>query len=272
MLWLAEGLTSFMDDLFILRAGLCSLEEYLTIQKGYFEKYYQSEGRHIQSLEESSFDAWIKLYRQEENTRNSTVSYYLKGGLVFSVLNCLLLPYQHCIDDVILGLWQLWCERPEQGLTTEEVLTLIESLSSASVRQQFQQLLSSTEEIDFAAYYQEIGLQFVWETDKAIDLGVQWEMNKHRLMIKSVRRESVANRQGLCAGDELLAINHTRIYPEEQDKLNQWLCPQQHYLFLVARLGQLVELSIVTDALPAKLQQLHSCDHELTLRALKVNL
>ena len=87
MLWLVEGLTSFVDELFIYQMNLCSLDEYLEMQKNNLIRYYDTAGRKFDSLEDSSFDSWIKLYRPHENSKNSTVSYYLKGGLIFSMLN-----------------------------------------------------------------------------------------------------------------------------------------------------------------------------------------
>ena len=87
MHWLTEGLTSFMDELLVYRSGLISLEEYLGMQTKNLNRYFSTIGKKFHSLEDASFDAWIKLYRPDENTANSSISYYLKGGLVFSTLH-----------------------------------------------------------------------------------------------------------------------------------------------------------------------------------------
>src|SRR5690606_1238289 len=103
MLWLAEGLTVFMDELCVLRAGLSTLSEYLEQQKNNINRYLATPGRRFHSLEESSFNAWIKLYRPDENTGNSSVSYYLKGGLAFFVLNAWLVQIGKSINDLIVA-------------------------------------------------------------------------------------------------------------------------------------------------------------------------
>jgi predicted metalloprotease with PDZ domain len=128
LLWLAEGLTSFMDDLFVYRAGLSTLEEYLDAVKGHFETYFSTPGRYFHSLEQSSFNAWVKLYRPDENSKNSSVSYYLKGGLVFMVLHGLLIEKGKSINDLLISLWTQFKQRPDQGVTKQEIYQLIENL------------------------------------------------------------------------------------------------------------------------------------------------
>ena len=83
MLWLAGCLTSFMDELFVYQCGVVSLEEYLELQVKNFNRYYDTLGRKFHSLHESAFNAWNVLYKPHENGINSTISYYLKGGIHF---------------------------------------------------------------------------------------------------------------------------------------------------------------------------------------------
>ena len=90
LLWLAEGLTSLMDELFVYRMGLISIDEYLEMQKDNLNRYYATPGKKFHSLDDSSYNAWIKLYRPDENSHNSSISYYLKGGIVFFALNIML--------------------------------------------------------------------------------------------------------------------------------------------------------------------------------------
>ena len=82
-----EGLTSFMDELFVYQAGLITLEEYLQLQAKNLKRYYKTPGRKFHSLEESGFNAWNTLYKPTENSMNSSISYYLKGGIAFFILN-----------------------------------------------------------------------------------------------------------------------------------------------------------------------------------------
>ena len=116
MHWLTEGLTSFMDRLLVLRSGLMSVEEYLERLVREFNDYSQILGRKFHSLEESSFNAWIKLYRPDENSKNSSVSYYLKGGLVFLALQCMLSQKHRDITDLLGLLWQRYLRDPQLGV------------------------------------------------------------------------------------------------------------------------------------------------------------
>jgi predicted metalloprotease with PDZ domain len=81
-LWIFEGFTSYYDDLILLRSGVISQKSYLDLLKAQIDRYLQNPGRFIQSVSESSFDAWIKFYRQDENSNNAGTSYYNKGSLV----------------------------------------------------------------------------------------------------------------------------------------------------------------------------------------------
>jgi predicted metalloprotease with PDZ domain len=159
LLWLAEGLTSLMDDLFVYRANLSTLEEYLDIVKGNIETYLNTPGRMYHTLEQSSFNAWIKLYRPDENSKNSSVSYYLKGGLVFTVLHALLFEKGRSIDDVIHLLWQDYKSRPGTGVTREDVYRMVKEVGGDEVLQKFSTMVETTEDIDFDSAFKKMGCE-----------------------------------------------------------------------------------------------------------------
>ena len=134
LLWLAEGLTSFMDELFVFRSDLIDLNEYLDLQKKNLERYFDTPGRKFHSLEQSSFNAWNKLYRPDENSLNSSISYYLKGGIAFFVLNVLLKNEGRGIDDFIQELWKDYKKDPSVGIENEFIFQLVEKLGGVEVR------------------------------------------------------------------------------------------------------------------------------------------
>jgi predicted metalloprotease with PDZ domain len=101
LLWIFEGFTSYYDDLILLRSGVISQTSYLKLLKAQMDRYLQNPGRFIQSVSESSFDAWIKFYRQDENSNNAGTSYYNKGALVAL---CLDLGYA-----LMTQVWMLYC-------------------------------------------------------------------------------------------------------------------------------------------------------------------
>jgi len=256
MLWLAEGLTSFMDDLLVYRAGLSTLEEYLEALKGHLEVYYATPGRKFHSLEQSSFNAWIKLYRPDENYKNSSMSYYLKGGLVFLALHGELLKVGKSINDLLLKLWDFYKSRPEKGLSKEEFYQVVEELAGAKNLELFSSMIETTKEIDFDTVLKNLGLELKWHRPLVPWLGVDWEFNGDRVFVKSVTLDSPAYKSGLNAGDEILFLNRQRILREDTDKMTSYLMVDRTYEVIVSRLGRWSELSLIPELSPQVIKEI----------------
>ncbi|MCB9095045.1 MAG: PDZ domain-containing protein [Halobacteriovoraceae bacterium] len=255
MLWLAEGLTSFMDNYFVYKSGLCTGDEYWELIKADLNKYYKIEGRRFDSLEESSFDAWIKLYRPHENSKNSTISYYLKGGLVFLVLHARLLEKGKSIEDLVHGLWSFYKKRPDQGMNKAEFLELLENLTDKSVSEEFQTMISTTEDIDFEKILKKHNIELQWKK-KESDLAVDWTYKNNRVFVGMVQLDGPAYRAGLNAGDEIIAINATRVLKEDIKELTKYLKDETPHRFLVCRNGSLLELDVMKDKSSMQVQKI----------------
>lgn len=269
MLWLAEGLTSFMDDLFVYRAGLCTLEEYLEMVKGNLEAYYSTPGRKFHSLADSSFNAWIKLYRPDENSRNSSISYYLKGGLVFNVLHSLLKEKGKGIDDLLKLLWADYKKRPERGVTTAEVYGMVKELGGGEILATFQSMVETTQEIDLEGSFRRLGLELVWQEATPVWLGAAWDFAADRVLVKEVALDSPAAKCGLNPADELVALNGLRILKEDVEKWPQILKADQPYELIVARLGKLTKLDFMPEKGPRTLKEIKIVDRVLAEEKLK---
>jgi predicted metalloprotease with PDZ domain len=267
MHWLTEGLTSFMDELFVLRSGLCSLEEYLEMQTKNLNFYYSTPGKKFHSLEDSSFNAWIKLYRPDENSRNSSISYYLKGGLVFSTLHFEFKKAGKNINDLLTALWDRYLANPKVGVTTGEVLNMIEEIGNSKIRELFETRISTTEDIDFETYYKNIGLEFEWEEADSIDLGCLFGYEGDRVIIDSVVLDSAAYDCGLNAKDEILAINNMRVLKEDMSQLNDMLLMNTNYKFTVCRLGTIMDIQVALKKSDRKLKSINIIDEKKALEA-----
>lgn len=263
MLWLAEGLTSFMDDLLVYRAGLSSLEEYLDQIKPYFEAFYQTPGRKFHSLEQSSFNAWIKLYRPDENTKNSSVSYYLKGGLVFTVLHALLLKKGKSIDDLLTMLWKDFKDRPERGVTTAEVYDMITTLAGQETTHAFSVMVETTKDIDFESALKSMGCEFVWSEPKSPWLGIEWEFQSERAFVKIVLLDSPAYRAGINAGDEIVFLNGLRFHREDTVELGMLLEIDKAYEIILSRMGKLERVEVIPTTAPRVLKEIAVRDRQL---------
>ncbi|MEX0798484.1 MAG: PDZ domain-containing protein [Bacteriovoracaceae bacterium] len=260
MHWLTEGLTSFMDDLFVYRAGLSSLEEYLGIIKDFLNKYFSIPGKKFHSLEESSFNAWVKLYRPDENSNNSSISYYLKGGLVFSTLHFDLKKKGKSVNDLLDALWKRYLANPSEGVESFEVLDMIEKIGGKDVRELFEMRISTTEDIDFESYYKEAGCEFVWDETPAPYLGANLLFQGDRAFVESVTLDSPAHKAGLNAGDEILAIDRIRFLKDDADKFEEMLLPDQKYDFSIARLGKIFNVEIRAQKRPKLLKEIKVAD------------
>ena len=258
MLWLVEGLTSFMDDLFVYRSGLCTLEEYLEVLRKKLDRYWKTPGRMFSSLEESSFNAWIKLYRPDENTSNSSISYYLKGGIVFWALNVLLYEQGKTIDELLLLLWNRYKQRPETGLTEDEVYQMLEKLGGKKVSESFVNMVRTTEELDLEKIFHSVGLQFEWEQfdkDKA-HLGADFICEGDRLLIKSVMLDGPAHKSGFNAGDEIIALDGIRVLDRHEFQDGEGLLAGREYMVTVSRLQQLREIVLIPGHCPKSLKKI----------------
>lgn len=269
LLWLAEGLTSFMDDLFVYRAGVSTLEEYLEIVKGNFEVYFSTPGRLYHSLEQSSFNAWVKLYRPDENSRNSSVSYYLKGGLVFSVLHSLLVEKGKSINDLLLGLWEDYKKRPDVGITKEGVYTLIKNLGGEEVLNQFSTMVETTQDIDFDSAFKKLGCEFKWTESNAPWLGIEWDFIADRALVKGVALDGPAHKSGLNSGDEIIFLNGLRFLKEDAERFGTMMLLDQPYEFLISRLGKLERVEITPTKAPRSLKEIAVVDRDKAQKAFK---
>lgn len=204
LLWFFEGFTSYFDDLLLCRAGLINNTDYLTILNKTINQVLQTPGRYVQSVAQASFDAWVKYYRQDENTLNTTVSYYSKGALVALCLDLSLRTSgTTSLDAVMRSLWQRCAGGP---MNERDLLGVIADLSSPTIAEQLVQWVHGTDELPLKSCLEHHGVNY--ETTNATQLDrLGLKVKEHNgLFIKSVLRDSLAEQAGFAAGDEWLGI------------------------------------------------------------------
>jgi predicted metalloprotease with PDZ domain len=262
LLWLAEGLTSLMDELFLYRASLITIEEYLEMQRENINRYLNVPGRRLHTLDDSSYNAWIKLYRPDENMNNSSVSYYLKGGIAFFALNILFSEKNKSINDLLKLLWNDYNQNPERGLIPDQVYDMVEEIGGKEIREKFIEMTSTTKEIDLEFLCNKAGLKFDWEKTDTAWLGFDAEFHSDRVSIKSVITDGPAFKAGLNAGDEIIAINGMRILKDRYNDFSKFLHINKSYIFTVSRLNILHEINLIVGVAPAKLKAITVVDNE----------
>ena len=204
LLWFFEGFTSYYDDLLLRRAGLIDDGTYLKLVTKTIHQVVQTPGRAIQTVAQASFDAWVKYYRQDENTPNATVSYYTKGSLVALCLDLALRRGgKTSLDAVMRALWK----RCEGGPMSEgDLRAVLQELSGRSFDTELAQWVHSTAELPLAELLGAHGVQLKPETAQwAQKLGLR-VTETHSVNLKTVLRGGLAESAGMAAGDEWLGI------------------------------------------------------------------
>ena len=204
LLWFFEGFTSYYDDLLLVRAGLLDHATYLKLITKTINQVLQTPGRKVQSVAQASFDAWVKYYRQDENTPNATVSYYTKGALVALCLDLTLRREgRSTLDAVMRALWRRCKAGPMQEV---DLLATLEDLGGRSYAAEIAAWVHSTEELPLAELLAAHGVHLQTDTPQwAQRLGLRIAAGED-LRIKSVLRGGLAERAGMAAGDEWLGI------------------------------------------------------------------
>ncbi|MCR9244390.1 MAG: PDZ domain-containing protein [bacterium] len=210
MLWLAEGWTAYYDDLLCLRAGCFTVEQYLDVVAKNIERVLANPGRHRLSLAESSFDAWIRLYRPDENTRNSSQNYYVNGAVAAMCLDLTIRRDsggERSLDDVLRELWRSTFEAG-RGYELADVERAVMTCGSEAAVELLRTLTQGELEPPLAELLEDFGCDYEASPGTKPQLGVTFAADTTR--IASVTAGSPADTAGLHPGDELVAIGNLR--------------------------------------------------------------
>lgn len=232
-LWIFEGITAYYDDLALRRCGLITVEQYLEILGRSLTRLYRTEGRRHQTLEEASFDAWIKFYRPDENSQNATVSYYLKGALVALALDLeirLRTGGSCSLDEVMRALWRDYGAPDSAGLGEGQFERLAASVSGLDLNAFFHQALRSTIDPPLGILLAQVGIRLHSrgaesdsdaggvrgrrEASPRAWLGLHTRASEGRLRLSRIVPGGPAERAGLLAGDEVVACDGRQVEPD----------------------------------------------------------
>lgn len=205
LLWIFEGFTSYYDDLILLRSGVISQASYIKLLKTQIDRYLQNPGRFVQSVSESSFDAWVKFYRQDENSNNAGTSYYNKGCLVALCLDLGLRLRGSSLDALMRKLY----ENAQKGIQVHErtIVELCNELTGDNWIEQINHLINTTDELPLDQLFPEFGLSYSLKNDKSLPLGLKLVNKPEGVLVQSARRDGAAAEAGLSAHDVIIAID-----------------------------------------------------------------
>ncbi|MBY0464016.1 MAG: peptidase M61, partial [Burkholderiales bacterium] len=193
-------------DLLLVRAGLIDTANYLQLLAKTINQVAQTPGRHLQTVAQASFDAWTKYYRIQENTPNATVSYYTKGALVALCLDLTLRQHGSSLDHAMRALWQRCAAGP---MTESDLRAVLTELAGRPLDAELDAWVHSTAELPVLALLATQGVTAAYDAPPlAQQMGLRVAETHGTLMLKNVLRGGAAERAGMAAGDEWLAVEH----------------------------------------------------------------
>ena len=248
MLWVSEGITSYYQGILLQRAGIYTPEEYLNVAADNITVIENIPGNKIQSAAESSFDAWIKNYRPNENSNNATISYYSRGAVIGNLLDLEIIAAtkgQKSLDDVFRYLWAEYYQKRNRGYTDAEFQKAVELEAGRSVDAFFRNNIYGTQTFDYDKFFGYAGLKLV-DTNAGKPktfLGATTSATSGKLLVTAVHRDSPAWNNGINVNDELISVNDNRVGTDLNSLLTLYQ-PQDQVKVTVSRAGKLLDLDV----------------------------
>lgn len=306
-LWIAEGITSYYEDLLLVRAGLISKKEFLERLNKNIEGVQKTPGRAKQSLSESSYDAWIKFYRPDENSRNTRISYYSKGAVVAFLLDTKireLTDGAKSLDDVMRTMYQRY---QKSGYEPSDFRRVASEIAGDDLNDWFASAVDSTDELDFSNVDNWFGLEFPPTSEqaklpkeadesasdgseeastgaeppesrqtndanakKSVAQPTRWLGFSGIERISRVEPDSPASNAGLNTDDELIAIDGFRVTDRIDGRLKQYQVGDQLDL-LIARGGKLMHFDLTVGSKDDKSWKLKESKNQTADQKQRVN-
>ncbi|MES3018357.1 MAG: PDZ domain-containing protein [Bacteroidota bacterium] len=212
-LWIAEGFTAYYQDIFTQRAGLQSPERFVANLATSISSVENQPGNRIQSVSDASFDAWIKQYRPNENSPNSTVSYYSKGSLIALIMDLEIINSTQGkagLDEVMKAMYDEYYVKRKRGYTDSEFKAMAEKIAGHSLTNIYDEYINDVKTIDYNKYLNYAGLSLINDAAQSNEpyLGIATSLREGKVIITQVARGSGAWNNGLNVNDEILSIDN----------------------------------------------------------------
>ncbi len=265
LLWAFEGITSYYQELMLLRSGLFGRQVFLQRLGEVLTRVYRTPGRHRQSLADSSFNAWDVLYKPEPNGVNASMSYYSKGAVAALALDLTMRAGSgHSLDDVVRGLWERFGSRG-LGVPEDGVEALAIELGGAELTRFFDRMIRGTEDPPLADLLAGFGIALEMRASAGPDdkggtprvagaaplaLGIAYKSRDHGLELTAVLEDGAAQRAGLEPGDVLVALDRLRITDRNLKRRLARFEPGERVTCTYFRGDELLEAGLVVQPAP----------------------
>ncbi len=254
-LWIAEGFTDYYGGLVLMRAGLSTRDEYLEDLSGQIESVQTVPGRLTTPVGMASYDTWIKQYRPDENTPNTTINYYPKGAVIAFLLDAKIQRATNgakSLDDAMRLAYERYAG--SKGYTLAQFYQTMSEVAGTDRVPWFTKVVDTTDELEYADALEWFGLRFRPDDTKDAKawLGANTRNDAGRLIVTQVRRGTPAFDAGLNVDDEIVAVDDVRVRGDGlTTRLDQYK-PNDHVTVLVARRDRLTRLPVTLGAEPGR--------------------
>ncbi|HLF06143.1 MAG TPA: hypothetical protein VI893_03030, partial [Thermoplasmata archaeon] len=221
MLWWHEGVTSYYDFVIPKWGGCYDAKRFYEMISEEWKRYLGTPARAVDSLESSSFDSWVRFYRQDENSPNSTMSYYIKGEVVGLILDIEIRSRtggQKSLDDVFREMWTQYASKG-RGVPEDGIQKLTERVAGSSMQRFFDDYIRGTAEINLDRWLRKVGLRMAPEKKKDDEkeeniggyIGLATKTDNGRLLVRHAYSDGPAYSAGVYAEDEIVALDWFRV-------------------------------------------------------------
>ncbi len=248
LLWVMEGFTSYYEKLILLRAGYYTELEFLNSMFGSLNYVEGSVGARVQPVSHASFDAWIKAYRPNENSSNTTMTYYSRGSVIAMLLDAMIIKEskgKQCLDHFMQHMYSKYFEGKKRGFSDVEFKSELEDFIGVNLDDFYANFIDGTKIPDYNAYLSPVGLRVANVGTPAPDAGVTTRNSGGKVIISNIRSGSAAEDAGLSVNDEIIGCNNFRVDKGDFDSFLSGLAPGEEINILFAREDRLFGTDLI---------------------------
>ncbi len=247
LLWVMEGFTSYYDELLLLRSGYYSQDEYLRKFNGSLNYVEGTYGSKVQPLAHSSYDAWIKAYRPNENSSNTTIHYYTKGQMMAAIFDAMIVfeyKGKKSLDDFMQVIYKKYYKELNRGFTSKEFQKELSEFVHQDLSEFFTNHIEGTIPPDYKVYFARVGIDVEYTGKSTPSMGIRFSDRGGKTIISTVRRNSSAENAGLSPGDEIIAVDGVRVDSKALGELFDTMEEGDKIPMLISRDNILFEITV----------------------------
>lgn len=244
-LWVMEGFTAYYDELILRRAGIYTKQEFFNKFRGTLNWIEGTIGNNVQPVADASFDAWIKAYRPNENSSNTTISYYSKGGIIAGVFDAMIISNSNgekSLDDFMKELYQNYYVKKNVGINYDNFTKTLAKYTGKEMHDFFEKYIYGTEQIPFEKYFTPIGIEVNRYVSERLEFGASLSKSGGKLIVNSVASGSAAEKAGLSPNDEIIAFNGFRVNKNDFERFIFQLDEGDDFNLIISRDLKLISL------------------------------